>query len=111
MAPSPLASGVWRLAFANLVKPNQQRSLLASPTALASVRIVLVDAAGQVLPPFGATLGEKTKVALERLGIEVRYERFERETPITRGSTRGGLCRIRGRSVVLIDESLAAAGA
>src|SRR5690348_3356270 len=34
-------------------------------------RIVLVDAAGQVLPPFGAQLGAKTKVALEKLGIEV----------------------------------------
>ncbi|MBO0847380.1 MAG: NAD(P)/FAD-dependent oxidoreductase [Nocardioides sp.] len=35
------------------------------------VRILLVDAAGQVLPPFGATLGAKTKVDLERLGVEV----------------------------------------
>ncbi|HEX4685953.1 MAG TPA: NAD(P)/FAD-dependent oxidoreductase [Nocardioides sp.] len=35
------------------------------------VRVVLVDAAGQVLPPFGAELGAKTKVALEKLGIEV----------------------------------------
>jgi NADH:ubiquinone reductase (H+-translocating) len=34
-------------------------------------RIVLVDAAGQVLPPFGATLGAKSKVALKKLGIEV----------------------------------------
>jgi NADH dehydrogenase len=34
-------------------------------------RIVLVDAAGQVLPPFGAQLGAKTKTQLERLGIEV----------------------------------------
>jgi NADH dehydrogenase len=34
-------------------------------------RIILVDAAPQVLPPFGAKLGEKTKLALERLGIEV----------------------------------------
>jgi NADH:ubiquinone reductase (H+-translocating) len=34
-------------------------------------RIVLVDAAGQVLPPFGAKLGEKTKTQLQRLGIEV----------------------------------------
>jgi NADH:ubiquinone reductase (H+-translocating) len=34
-------------------------------------RIVLVDAAGQVLPPFGAQLGAKTKVQLEKLGIEV----------------------------------------
>lgn len=34
-------------------------------------RIVLVDAAGQVLPPFGARLGAKTEVQLERLGVEV----------------------------------------
>jgi NADH dehydrogenase len=34
-------------------------------------RVVLVDAAGQVLPPFGAQLGAKTKVALEKLRIEV----------------------------------------
>jgi NADH dehydrogenase len=35
-------------------------------------RVVLVDAAGQVLPPFGAHLGAKTKVALEKkLGVEV----------------------------------------
>jgi NADH dehydrogenase len=34
-------------------------------------RIVLVDAAGQVLPPFGEKLGAKTKVQLEKLGIEV----------------------------------------
>jgi NADH:ubiquinone reductase (H+-translocating) len=34
-------------------------------------RIVLVDAAGQVLPPFGAQLGAKTKIQLEKLGVEV----------------------------------------
>ena len=34
-------------------------------------RVVLVDAAGQVLPPFGAKLGEKSKVELGKLGIEV----------------------------------------
>jgi NADH dehydrogenase len=34
-------------------------------------RVVLVDAAGQVLPPFGARLGAKTKVELEKLGVEV----------------------------------------
>ena len=34
-------------------------------------RVILVDAAPQVLPPFGAKLGEKTKVALEKLGVEV----------------------------------------
>lgn len=36
-----------------------------------SARVLLVDAAGQVLPPFGAKLGEKTKKELEALGVEV----------------------------------------
>jgi len=36
-----------------------------------NARVVLVDAAGQVLPPFGAKLGTKTKRELEKLGIEV----------------------------------------
>src|SRR6187549_434615 len=34
-------------------------------------KVILLDAAPQVLPPFGAKLGEKTKVALEKLGVEV----------------------------------------
>lgn len=34
-------------------------------------RVVLVDAAAQVLPPFGASLGAKTQRALEKLGVEV----------------------------------------
>ena len=36
-----------------------------------NARIVLLDAVGQVLPPFGAELGVKTKRALERVGVEV----------------------------------------
>ena len=35
-------------------------------------RVILLDAAPQVLPPFGAKLGEKTKVELEKLGVEVQ---------------------------------------
>ena len=35
-------------------------------------KVVLVDAASQVLPPFGAKLGEKAKSALEELGVEVQ---------------------------------------
>jgi NADH:ubiquinone reductase (H+-translocating) len=35
-------------------------------------RVILLDAAPQVLPPFGAKLGEKTKKALEDLGVEVQ---------------------------------------
>jgi NADH:ubiquinone reductase (H+-translocating) len=35
-------------------------------------RVILLDAAGQVLPPFGAKLGEHTKRDLEKLGVEVK---------------------------------------
>ena len=35
-------------------------------------RVILLDAASQVLPPFGAKLGERTKKALEELGVEVQ---------------------------------------
>ncbi|HEY0890477.1 MAG TPA: NAD(P)/FAD-dependent oxidoreductase [Nocardioides sp.] len=34
-------------------------------------RVILVDAAPQVLPPFGAKLGEKSQRALEKMGVEV----------------------------------------
>jgi NADH dehydrogenase len=36
-----------------------------------TARVVLIDAAGQVLPPFGSKLGEKAKSELEKLGVEV----------------------------------------
>jgi NADH:ubiquinone reductase (H+-translocating) len=36
-----------------------------------TARVVLIDAAGQVLPPFGAKLGAKAKRELEKLGVEV----------------------------------------
>ena len=35
-------------------------------------RVILLDAAPQVLPPFGQKLGDKTKRALEKLGVEVQ---------------------------------------
>ena len=34
-------------------------------------RVILLDAAPQVLPPFGKKLGEHTQKALEKLGVEV----------------------------------------
>ena len=37
----------------------------------ADARILLLDGANQVLPPFGERLGRKTKRALERAGVEV----------------------------------------
>ncbi len=35
-------------------------------------RVILLDAAPQVLPPFGEKLGAKTRVELEKLGVEVQ---------------------------------------
>ncbi len=35
-------------------------------------RVILLDAAPQVLPPFGKKLGEKTQASLEKRGVEVR---------------------------------------
>lgn len=36
-----------------------------------TARVVLIDAAAQVLPPFGAKLGASTRKELEKLGVEV----------------------------------------
>ena len=38
-------------------------------------RVILLDAAPQVLPPFGKKLGEHTKKDLEKLGVEVHPRR------------------------------------
>ena len=35
-------------------------------------RVILVDAAAHVLPPFGVELGDKTRKELEKLGVEVQ---------------------------------------
>jgi NADH dehydrogenase len=37
-----------------------------------TARVILLDAASQVLPPFGEILGAKTKHELEKLGVEVQ---------------------------------------
>jgi len=55
--------------IAELAHRTLQRDFHAINTRHA--RVVLIDAAGQVLPPFGAELGAKTKVQLEKLGVEV----------------------------------------
>jgi NADH dehydrogenase len=55
--------------IAELAHRTLRRDFRAINTRTA--RVVLLDAAGQVLPPFGAKLGEKTKAELEKLGVEV----------------------------------------
>lgn len=53
-------------------------------------------------------LAELLEEAAARLDVEVRYERFERDSlgVTARGAVRGGLCEIRGRRVILLDERL-----
>lgn len=38
----------------------------------AKARVILIDGATQVLPPFGPRLGAKTQASLERRGVEIR---------------------------------------
>lgn len=39
-----------------------------------TARVILIDGADQVLPPFGPELGAKTKATLEKLGVEVQLD-------------------------------------
>ena len=39
-----------------------------------------------------------------RLGIPVRYETMDRT--VSQGRSSGGLCRLRGQPIILVDESL-----
>ena len=55
--------------IAELAQRTLKRDFRAINTRQA--RVLLVDAAAQVLPPFGAKLGAKAERELERLGVEV----------------------------------------
>ncbi|MEO5851343.1 MAG: NAD(P)/FAD-dependent oxidoreductase [Nocardioides sp.] len=55
--------------IAELAHRTLRRDFRAINTRTA--RVILLDAAGQVLPPFGAELGAKAKQELEKLGVEV----------------------------------------
>ena len=55
--------------IAELARRTLKRDFRAINTHQA--RVVLVDAANQVLPPFGAKLGRSSKRSLEKLGVEV----------------------------------------
>ncbi|MFT3873134.1 MAG: NAD(P)/FAD-dependent oxidoreductase [Nocardioides sp.] len=56
--------------IAELAQHTLQRDFRAINTRTA--KIIVVDAADQVLPPFGPELGAKTATALTKLGIDVR---------------------------------------
>jgi NADH dehydrogenase len=56
--------------IAELAHRTLKRDFRAINTRTA--RVILLDAAPQVLPPFGAKLGAKAKRAIENLGVEVQ---------------------------------------
>jgi NADH dehydrogenase len=56
--------------IAELARYTLKRDFRAINTS--KVRVILVDAAGQVLPPFGAKLGAWTERRLAELGVEVQ---------------------------------------
>jgi len=49
-------------------------------------------------------LAEALEALAARLGIPVRYETMERG--VASGRSRGGLCRLRGQPIILVDEAL-----
>jgi NADH:ubiquinone reductase (H+-translocating) len=56
--------------IAELAHRTLKRDFRAIETRQA--RVILLDAAGQVLPPFGARLGANAQKELEKLGVEVQ---------------------------------------
>src|SRR6478736_2104558 len=69
-----VGAGPTGVEMAGQIAELAQRTLKRDFRAINSkhARVILLDAASQVLPPFGAKLGAKTKKALEELGVEVQ---------------------------------------
>ncbi len=69
-----VGAGPTGVEMAGQIAELSRRTLKRDFRAIESrqARVILVDAAGQVLPPFGQRLGEKSKEALEDLGVEVQ---------------------------------------
>jgi NADH:ubiquinone reductase (H+-translocating) len=68
-----VGAGPTGVEMAGQIAELSRRTLKRDFRAISSrdARVVLVDAAPQVLPPFGAKLGEKSKKELEKIGVEV----------------------------------------
>ena len=56
----------------------------------------------------GAAMLARLEAVAEQLGVQVRYEALVAEGEA--GSSRGGLCRLRGDRLILIDDQLGPAG-
>ena len=68
-----VGAGPTGVEMAGQIAELAHRTLTRDFRAISSrqARVILADAAPQVLPPFGAKLGQKTKQELEKLGVEV----------------------------------------
>ncbi len=68
-----VGAGPTGVEMAGQIAELSRRTLSRDFRAISSehARVILLDAAPQVLPPFGQKLGEKTKRELEKLGVEV----------------------------------------
>jgi NADH dehydrogenase len=68
-----VGAGPTGVEMAGQIAELSRRTLARDFRAIRSqhARVILLDAAPQVLPPFGHKLGEKTKRELEKLGVEV----------------------------------------
>ncbi|MEP6816485.1 MAG: NAD(P)/FAD-dependent oxidoreductase, partial [Marmoricola sp.] len=69
-----VGAGPTGVEMAGQIVELAQRTLKRDFKAIDShrARVILLDAANQVLPPFGEKLGAKTKHELEKLGVEVQ---------------------------------------
>ena len=68
-----VGAGPTGVEMAGQIAELAHRTLRKDFRAISSrdARVILVDAAPQVLPPFGKKLGEKARSELEKLGVEV----------------------------------------
>ncbi len=68
-----VGAGPTGVEMAGQIAELAHRTLRRDFTAINTrhARILLIDAAAQVLPPFGGRLGRKTQKSLEHLGVEV----------------------------------------
>ena len=69
-----VGAGPTGVEMAGQIAELSKRTLARDFRAIRSehARVILIDAAAQVLPPFGKKLGERTQRDLEKLGVEVQ---------------------------------------
>lgn len=69
-----VGAGPTGVEMAGQIREMASRTLRSDFRAIdpSSARVILIDGADQVLPPFGKRLGRKTQQALEKMGVELR---------------------------------------